>query len=209
MAVTLTDLCGMWWRWLQARVCLRRVWVSRHARAVNNPVVGVAMGSDSDLPVMRAAVKALREFDLAAEVRVLSAHRTPDDALAWAREAAGRGLRVIIAGAGGAAHLPGVLAAVTSLPVIGVPISATNLDGLDALLSIAQMPSGVPVACVAVDGAHNAGLLAVRILAAGDDALRARVDAFRDDLAAKVREKDAKVQAEFAPTGDQPRIGFH
>jgi 5-(carboxyamino)imidazole ribonucleotide mutase len=180
----------------------------RHARIMNDPLVGIAMGSDSDLPVMRDAVKALREFDLAAEVRVLSAHRTTDDALAWAREAAGRGLRVIIAGAGGAAHLPGVLAAVTSLPVIGVPISAANLEGLDALLAIAQMPSGVPVACVAIDGARNAGLLAVRILAAGDDALRARVDAFRDDLAAKVREKDAKVQAEFDPTREGPRIGF-
>ncbi|MGH3923497.1 MAG: 5-(carboxyamino)imidazole ribonucleotide mutase, partial [Pseudonocardiaceae bacterium] len=110
---------------------------------MNDPLVGIAMGSDSDLPVMRAAVKALREFGLAAEVRVLSAHRTPDDALTWAREAAGRGLRVLIAGAGGAAHLPGVLAAVTSLPVVGVPVSASNLDGLDALLSIAQMPSGV------------------------------------------------------------------
>ena len=172
-------------------------------------VVGIVMGSDSDLPVMRGAVEALREFDLAAEVRVLSAHRTPDDALAWAREAAGRGLRVLIAGAGGAAHLPGVLAAVTSLPVIGVPISATDLNGLDALLAIAQMPSGVPVACVAVGGARNAGLLAVRILAASDDALRARVDAFRNELAAKVREKDAKVQAEFDPTRPEPRIGFH
>jgi 5-(carboxyamino)imidazole ribonucleotide mutase len=171
-------------------------------------VVGIAMGSDSDLAVMRAAVKALDEFDLAAEVRVLSAHRTPDDTLAWARGAAGRGLRVLIAGAGGAAHLPGVLAAVTSLPVIGVPISTANLDGLDALLSIAQMPSGVPVACVSIDGARNAGLLAVRILAASDDALRAKVDAFRDDLAAKVREKDAKVQSEFDPTSDRPRIGF-
>ena len=165
------------------------------------------MGSDSDLPVMRDAVKALREFDLATEVRVLSAHRTPDDALAWARDAADRGLRVLVAGAGGAAHLPGVLAAVTSLPVIGVPISGRNLDGLDALLSIAQMPSGVPVACVAVDGARNAGLLAVRILAASDDALRDRVDAFRDDLAAKVRQKDAKVQGEFDPSQER-RIGF-
>lgn len=180
----------------------------RHARTVNDPLVGIAMGSDSDLPVMRAAVKALREFDLAVEVRVLSAHRTPDDALTWAREAAGRGLRVLIAGAGGAAHLPGVLAAVTSLPVIGVPVSASNLDGLDALLSIAQMPSGVPVACVAIDGARNAGLLAVRILAAGDDALRAQFDAFRDDLAAQVRGKDAKVRAEFDPSTEGPRIGF-
>jgi 5-(carboxyamino)imidazole ribonucleotide mutase len=165
---------------------------------MSEPAVGIVMGSDSDLPIMRDAVDALREFDLPAEVRVLSAHRTPDDALAWARQAAERGLRVLIAGAGGAAHLPGVLAAVTSLPVIGVP-----------LLAIAQMPSGVPVACVAVDGARNAGLLAVRILAASDDALRARLDTFRDDLAAKVREKDAKVQADFDPTRPGPHIGFH
>lgn len=166
------------------------------------------MGSDSDLPVMRAAAEALKEFDLPVEVRVLSAHRTPDETIAWARGAAERGLRVLIAGAGGAAHLPGVVAAVTSLPVIGVPISATRLDGLDALLAIAQMPSGVPVACVAVDGARNAGLLAVRILGAGDDDLRARIDTFRDELAAKVREKDDKVRAEFDPDRERRPFGF-
>ncbi|MGH8908483.1 MAG: 5-(carboxyamino)imidazole ribonucleotide mutase [Egibacteraceae bacterium] len=175
---------------------------------VTEPIVGIVMGSDSDLPVMRAAVEALREFDLAAEVRVLSAHRTPDETIAWAREAAERGLRVLIAGAGGAAHLPGVVAAVTSLPVIGVPISATRLDGWDALLAIAQMPAGVPVACVAIDGARNAGLLAARILAAGDDGLRARIDAFRADLAAKVRDKDAKVRAEFDLNRPPRPFGF-
>lgn len=164
-------------------------------------VVGIVMGSDSDLDVMRPAAAALAEFDLGVEVRVLSAHRTPDDALAWARGAADRGLRVLIAGAGAAAHLPGVLAAVTSLPVIGVPIAATPLAGLDALFAIAQMPSGVPAACVAVNGARNAGLLAVRILGASDDALRARYDGFRDRLAADVRAKDERVRAEFA----QPR----
>ena len=175
---------------------------------MSEPVVGIVMGSDSDVPVMRDAVEALREFDLAAEVRVLSAHRTPDETTAWARGAADRGLRVLIAGAGGAAHLPGVVAAVTSLPVIGVPISATRLGGLDALLAIAQMPPGVPVACVAVDGARNAGLLAARILAAGDDQLRGRVDAFRQELARKVREKDEKVHAEFDHTRDRQRFGF-
>lgn len=159
--------------------------------------VGIVMGSDNDLEVMRPAADVLEEFGIGAEVRVLSAHRTPDDALAWSRGAAERGLRVLIAGAGAAAHLPGVLAAVTSLPVIGVPIAATRLDGMDALLAIAQMPSGVPVATVAVDGGRNAGLLAVRILAAADDVLRARYDRFRDQLATKVREKDERVRAEF------------
>jgi 5-(carboxyamino)imidazole ribonucleotide mutase len=175
---------------------------------MGDAVVGIVMGSDSDLPVMRDAVEALRELELAAEVRVLSAHRTPDDTIAWARGAADRGLRVLVAGAGGAAHLPGVVAAVTSLPVIGVPISATRLDGLDALLAIAQMPSGVPVACVAVDGARNAGLLAARILGAGDPEVRARMDAFRDRLAEKVREKDEKVRAEFDPGREPQRFGF-
>ena len=161
------------------------------------PRVGIVMGSDSDLPVMRAAVEALAEFELAAEVRVLSAHRTPDDALAWARSAAERGLQVLIAGAGAAAHLPGVLAAVTSLPVIGVPIGSTKLDGMDSLLAIVQMPPGVPVGCVGVDAARNAGLLAVRVLGATDPALRDAYDAFRDRMADAVREKDAKVRAEF------------
>ncbi|HVM00246.1 MAG TPA: 5-(carboxyamino)imidazole ribonucleotide mutase [Egibacteraceae bacterium] len=172
-----------------------------------DPVVGIVMGSDSDLSVMRQAVEALDEFDLPCEVRVLSAHRTPDDALAWSRGAADRGLRVLIAGAGMAAHLPGVLAAVTSLPVIGVPISGRNLDGLDALLAIAQMPPGVPVATVAVDGARNAGILAARILAASDPDLRGKVDAFRDRQAAKVRERDEVVRGEF--DAEHPReFGF-
>src|SRR5919106_632615 len=123
-------------------------------------LVAVAMGSDSDLPVMQAAVDALAEFEIGCEVRILSAHRTPDDMLAFAKTAASRGLRVIIAGAGGAAHLPGMLASATPLPVIGVPVPITQLNGLDALLSIVQMPGGIPVATVAIGGARNAGLLA-------------------------------------------------
>lgn len=163
------------------------------------PLVGVIMGSDSDLGVMRAAVDALREFDIPLEVRILSAHRTPDEMLGYARSAAGRGLKVIIAGAGGAAHLPGMVASVTPLPVIGVPVPITQLAGIDALLSIVQMPAGVPVATVAVGNARNAGLLAVRILGAGDDVLRARMEAFQRSMAETVRAKDAKVQAEFNP----------
>lgn len=165
---------------------------------MSEPVVGIVMGSDSDLGVMRLAAEALAEFDLGSEVRVLSAHRTPDATIAWARGAEGRGIRVLIAGAGSAAHLPGVVAAVTSLPVIGVPINATALDGLDALLAIVQMPSGVPVATVAVDGARNAGLLAVRILGAGDDILRAKYDRFREQMADKVAAKDEKVRSEMS-----------
>ncbi|MEX0659539.1 MAG: 5-(carboxyamino)imidazole ribonucleotide mutase [Egibacteraceae bacterium] len=164
-----------------------------------DPVVGIVMGSDSDLSVMRQAVEALEEFALPCEVRVLSAHRTPDETLAWSRGAADRGLQVLIAGAGMAAHLPGVIAAVTSLPVIGVPISGRNLDGLDSLLAIAQMPPGVPVATVAVDGARNAGILAARILGATDEEIRGRVDAFRERLADKVRERDVAVRGEFDP----------
>ena len=161
------------------------------------PLAGVIMGSDSDLDVMRATISALAEFAIPLEVRILSAHRTPDVMLTYAREAADRGVRVIIAGAGGAAHLPGMVAAATSLPVIGVPVVATPLAGVDALLSIAQMPAGVPVATVAVNGARNAGLLAVRILAASDPALRAAMQRFQDELAATVRAKDEAVQAEF------------
>ena len=150
------------------------------------PVVGIVMGSDSDWPVMRAAADALREFDIPYEKDVVSAHRMPDEMIAYGREAAARGLRVIIAGAGGAAHLPGMLAAVTSLPVIGVPVPLKHLDGMDSLLSIVQMPAGVPVATVSIGGARNAGLLAARILGAGSTgeaaALRERMDAFRDDL---------------------------
>lgn len=156
------------------------------------------MGSDSDLKVMRQAADALQEFGVGCEVRALSAHRTPDETIAWARGAVDRGLRVLIAGAGAAAHLPGVVAAVTPLPVIGVPIDATSLGGLDALLSIAQMPSGVPVATVAVGGARNAGLLAARILGAGDEKMREQVVAFQARLADSVRERDARVQAELA-----------
>ena len=143
------------------------------------PLVGVVMGSDSDWRVMEDAAKALKEFDVAHEVDVVSAHRMPREMIAYGEAAAGRGLRVIIAGAGGAAHLPGMLASVTPLPVIGVPVPLENLDGLDSLLSIVQMPAGVPVATVSVGGARNAGLLAVRILAASDPALQERMLAFQ------------------------------
>jgi 5-(carboxyamino)imidazole ribonucleotide mutase len=156
--------------------------------------VAIVMGSDSDESVMRQTAEALDEFGIAWEMRVLSAHRTPDDAVAYARGAAERGVQVIVAGAGGAAHLPGVLAAVTPLPVIGVPIALKNLDGLDSLLSIAQMPRGIPVATVAVDGARNAGLLAVRILAVGDEGLTGAIRSFQEKMAAEVRAKDAALQ---------------
>lgn len=155
------------------------------------------MGSASDLEVMRPAVRVLDEFGVPREVRVISAHRTPDDALAYAREAAGRGLRVIIAGAGGAAHLPGVLAASTPLPVIGVPVALGPLDGLDSLLSMVQMPAGVPVATVAIGGARNAGLLAVRILALSDAGLAEALQRFRESLAERARAGDADVQTEL------------
>ena len=150
------------------------------------PRVGVVMGSDSDWPVMQAASGALAEFGVAHEVGVVSAHRMPQDMVAHGRAAAGRGLRVIIAGAGGAAHLPGMLAALTPLPVVGVPVPLAHLDGTDSLLSIVQMPAGVPVATVSIGGARNAGLLAVRILAAGEGAeaqrLRAAMVTFQDAL---------------------------
>jgi 5-(carboxyamino)imidazole ribonucleotide mutase len=156
--------------------------------------VAIVMGSDSDEPVMSAAKDALEEFDIAWEMRVLSAHRSPSATLDFARAAAGRGVQAIIAGAGGAAHLPGVIAAVTPLPVIGVPIALKALDGLDSLLSIVQMPRGIPVAAVAIDNARNAGLLAVRILAVGDAALQRRVEEFQQRLAAEVTERDAQLQ---------------
>lgn len=158
------------------------------------------MGSDSDLPLMREAFDALAEFGIAAEVRVLSAHRTPDDALNYARTAASRGIKVIIAGAGGAAHLPGVLASSTPLPVIGVPVPLKVLDGMDSLLSIVQMPAGVPVATVGVGAARNAGLLAARILGAADEAMREKVVEFQGKLAETARGRDAKVRAEFGST---------
>lgn len=163
--------------------------MSTHTRAVPDesaPRVGIVMGSDSDFPVMRAAAEALAEFEVPVEIDVVSAHRMPEDMIAWGREAADRGIRVIIAGAGGAAHLPGMLAAVTPLPVIGVPVPLQHLDGMDSLLSIVQMPAGVPVATVSIGGARNAGLLAVRMLAAGTDeealALRAEMVRFQGDL---------------------------
>jgi 5-(carboxyamino)imidazole ribonucleotide mutase len=158
-------------------------------------VVGVIMGSDSDWPVMRAAAQALDEFGVAYEVSVVSAHRTPDRMLDYARGAAGRGLKVIIAGAGGAAHLPGMVASATVLPVVGVPVPLAHLDGLDSLLSIVQMPPGVPLATVSVGGARNAGLLAVRILAASDPALARRMGTFQQDLAQQVLAKDAALRA--------------
>jgi 5-(carboxyamino)imidazole ribonucleotide mutase len=155
----------------------------------SEPVVGVVMGSDSDWPVMQGATQALDEFDVRYEVGVVSAHRMPKEMIEYAETAATRGLRVIIAGAGGAAHLPGMLASVTPLPVIGVPVPLQQLDGLDSLLSIVQMPAGVPVATVAIGSARNAGLLAVRILAASDDELRQRVVRFQADLNTSAREK--------------------
>ncbi|HEU0102076.1 MAG TPA: 5-(carboxyamino)imidazole ribonucleotide mutase [Mycobacteriales bacterium] len=157
-------------------------------------LVAVIMGSDSDWPVMQGAADALAEFEVPYEVRVLSAHRTPQDMLAWASAAAGRGLRCVVAGAGGAAHLPGMVASMTPLPVIGVPVPLAHLDGLDSLLSIVQMPAGIPVATVSIGGARNAGLLAVRILAAADPALQSRVAAFQEALADTARGKDAALQ---------------
>jgi 5-(carboxyamino)imidazole ribonucleotide mutase len=162
---------------------------------VDSPVVGVVMGSDSDWPVMEPAAEALAEFGVPYEVHVLSAHRTPQRMLDYAAGAAGRGLRVLVAGAGGAAHLPGMLAAATPLPVIGVPRPLDRLDGLDSLLSIVQMPAGVPVATVSIGGGRNAGLLAVRILAASDDTLRAAVERFQADLADAVVARDAALRA--------------
>ena len=162
--------------------------------AASSPLVGVIMGSDSDLRVMQDAVDVLAEFDVPHEVRVVSAHRTPDWLAEYAREAAGRGLRVIVAGAGGAAHLPGMTASMTTLPVIGVPVPLERLDGLDSLLSIVQMPTGVPVATVAIGNAANAGLLAARILAVADPALQARLERYQADLAATVRQKDETVR---------------
>src|SRR6187401_2732389 len=155
------------------------------------PIIGVIMGSDSDLPVMSAAAAALTEFGVPHEIRIISAHRTPEEMLAYAREAADRGLRIIIAGAGGAAHLPGMVASMTTVPVIGVPVQSKALSGLDSLLSIVQMPGGVPVATMAIGtaGATNAGLFAVGLLATRDPALRARLQAWRDARAQAVREE--------------------
>jgi len=170
----------------------------------DSPQVGIVMGSDSDWPVMKDAAEALAEFDVAHEADVVSAHRMPDEMLEYGRAAAGRGLRVIIAGAGGAAHLPGMLASVTPLPVIGVPVPLKNLEGMDSLLSIVQMPAGVPVATVAIGNARNAGLLAVRILAAGDPDLQARMLTFQAELRESARAKGETVRAVAGPR----RVGF-
>jgi 5-(carboxyamino)imidazole ribonucleotide mutase len=158
--------------------------------------VGIVMGSDSDWPTMKAAAEALAEFDVPFEADVVSAHRMPEEMLRYGREAAGRGLAVIIAGAGGAAHLPGMLAAVTPLPVVGVPVALRYLDGMDSLLSIVQMPAGVPVATVAIGNARNAGLLAVRILAVSDESLRTRMEQFQAALAESAREKGRTVRGD-------------
>ena len=168
------------------------------------PVVGIVMGSDSDWPTMKAAAEACEEFGVPYEADVVSAHRMPDEMLEYGRSAAARGLRVVVAGAGGAAHLPGMLAAVTPLPVIGVPVPLKHLDGMDSLLSIVQMPAGVPVATVAVGGARNGGLLAVRILAATDPGLQERMREFQAGLKATAQEKGATVRRGLAPQ----RTGF-
>ncbi|MFW6775262.1 5-(carboxyamino)imidazole ribonucleotide mutase [Nocardioides sp. CPCC 205120] len=167
--------------------------------------VGIVMGSDSDWPVMEAAATALAEFDVAFEADVVSAHRMPDEMLAYGRDAADRGLSVLVAGAGGAAHLPGMLAAVTPLPVIGVPVPLRHLDGMDSLLSIVQMPAGVPVATVSIGNARNAGLLAVRILAAGDPALRERMVRFQESLRDAAHAKGEVVRTAVA---GRTRAGF-
>ncbi len=160
------------------------------------PLVGIIMGSDSDWPTLKAAVEACNEFGVPCEVRVVSAHRTPDDMARYAKTAHGRGLRVIIAGAGGAAHLPGMVASHTPLPVIGVPVESKSLKGLDSLLSIVQMPAGVPVATVAIGGGRNAGLLAVQVLATSNDLLRDRVVKFKVQLAVESRTKNKRLSAE-------------
>jgi 5-(carboxyamino)imidazole ribonucleotide mutase len=160
------------------------------AKTKTQPVIGIIMGSDSDWPVMKGAADACAEFGLAHEVRVISAHRTPHDLSRYATSAHKRGLRVLIAGAGGAAHLPGVTAALTPLPVIGVPMESKALKGMDSLLSIVQMPSGIPVATVAIGGARNAGLLAVQILAVGNPALTQKVLEFKERLARDSRAKN-------------------
>jgi 5-(carboxyamino)imidazole ribonucleotide mutase len=174
--------------------------------AAGNPAVGIVMGSDSDWPVMKAAAEALDEFEIPHEVDVVSAHRMPREMIAYGEQAAGRGLRAIIAGAGGAAHLPGMLASVTPLPVIGVPVPLKHLDGMDSLLSIVQMPAGVPVATVSVGGARNAGLLAARILAAHDAHLRDLMTDFQQDLNQQATDKGARLRAKIA--GAEAGFGF-
>ena len=160
----------------------------------NSPIIGIIMGSDSDWPTMEAAYKVCQEFNIPCEVRVVSAHRTPEVMARYAKSALKRGLRVIIAGAGGAAHLPGMVASYTPLPVIGVPVESKSLKGLDSLLSIVQMPGGIPVATVAIGGARNAGLLAIAMLATSDSKLLAKLIAFKRKLAAESRQRGRKLQ---------------
>lgn len=160
--------------------------------------VAIIMGSSSDASIMDDAVQTLRSFDIAVEVRVLSAHRTPDDTIAFARSAAANGVQVIIAAAGGAAHLAGVVAATTPLPVIGVPVALANLGGLDSLLAMVQMPKGIPVATVAVNGARNAALLAIRIIALSDPRVAAELDSFIANLADQVRDMDAEIVSKYS-----------
>ncbi|MFI5766726.1 MULTISPECIES: 5-(carboxyamino)imidazole ribonucleotide mutase [unclassified Streptomyces] len=169
------------------------------------PVIGIVMGSDSDWPVMEAAAQALDEFEIPYEVDVVSAHRMPREMIAYGEQADGRGLKAIIAGAGGAAHLPGMLASVTPLPVIGVPVPLKYLDGMDSLMSIVQMPAGIPVATVSIAGARNAGLLAVRILAAHDPELRTRMTDFLQDLNDQATEKGKRLRNKVA---GQESFGF-
>ncbi len=158
------------------------------------PLVGIVMGSDSDLPVMQEAAKVLADFGIPHEVTVVSAHRTPERLYEYAKAAAGRGLKVIIAGAGGAAHLPGMLAAMTAIPVIGVPVKTSTAAGVDSLFSIAQMPPGVPVATVAINGAKNAGILAAQIIGTSDDAVREKVAAYKKEMEATVLEKASTLE---------------
>ncbi len=160
----------------------------------NKPLVGIIMGSDSDLPIMSKAVDVLKEFDLPFEVKILSAHRTPDEHSEWTKSARERGIRVIIAAAGGAAHLPGVTAGNTTLPVIGVPIKTKSLEGMDSLLSIVQMPSGVPVATVAIDGAKNAALLAVQILGVADEEVAKKMADYKVSMAEQSMKKNENVK---------------
>jgi len=167
--------------------------IDQFGNETTGPVVGIIMGSDSDLPTLRPAAEICAEFGVACEIRVISAHRTPDDMAEYARTAHQRGLKVIIAGAGGAAHLPGMVAAYTPLPVIGVPVQSKSLNGLDSLLSIVQMPPGVPVATVAIGGGKNAGLLAVQILATHDPALLEKILQYKSDLAQTSREKNTSL----------------
>ena len=166
-------------------------------QGVVDSVVAVVMGSDSDLPVMSLAIDVLRELGVKCEAGVVSAHRTPERMMEWAHTARQRGIRVVIAGAGGAAHLPGMLAALTTLPVIGVPVARPRLDGLDSLLSIVQMPDGIPVATVAIDGGRNAGLLAARILAITDADLTARLERYRGALAQRAADADTTVRSAY------------